>query len=207
MKLVTAEQMRGLDEAAINKYSVPSIDLMENAGHRTVDVMLRRYGNPLGKAIAIFVGPGNNGGDGLVIARLLAAHLARPVVFVLVEPAKLKGDAAINLARLKELPVPIIEISTEEKLHDAVDDLSDCWAVVDSLFGTGLTRDTSGLFATAINKINDFSCPVVSVDIPSGLHSDTGRPLGPVSVQISPLHSARQKSARLSIRAGNLPVI
>jgi NAD(P)H-hydrate epimerase len=178
MKLVTAEQMRGLDEAAINKYSVPSIDLMEKAGHGTVDVMLRLYGDPLGKAIAIFVGPGNNGGDGLVIARLLAAHLARPVVFLLVEPAKLKGDAAINLARLKDLPVPIIEISTTENLCDAVNNLSDCWAVVDSLFGTGLTRDTSGLFATAINKINDFSCPVVSVDIPSGLHADTGRPLG-----------------------------
>ena len=84
MKLVTAEQMRGLDNGAIHKYNVPSLALMENAGRRTVEVMLDRYGDPLGKNIAIFVGPGNNGGDGFAIARLLAARLARPTVFLLV---------------------------------------------------------------------------------------------------------------------------
>ena len=178
MKLVTAEQMRSLDEAAINMHKVPSLELMENAGRGTVEAMLRLYGDPLGKTVPIFVGPGNNGGDGLVIARLLAAELARPVVFLLVEPDKLQGDAAVNLARLKELPVPIIEISDEQNLSDALADLPDCWAVVDALFGTGLTREVSGLFAAAINKINGFSCPVVAVDIPSGLNADSGVPLG-----------------------------
>ena len=97
--------MRNLDNTAINNYKVPSLDLMENAGRRTVEVMLDRYGDPLGKSVAIFVGPGNNGGDGLVIARLLAARLARVVVFLLVPSDKLKGDSAHNYTRLLELPV------------------------------------------------------------------------------------------------------
>jgi NAD(P)H-hydrate epimerase len=178
MKIVNAEQMRSLDEAAINTFNVPSLELMENAGRRTVDAMLSLYGDPLGKTAAIFVGPGNNGGDGLVIARLLAEHLARPVVFLLVPPAKLKGDTAVNLERLHDLPVPVVEISTEEELNKALDELPDCWALVDSLFGTGLTREIIGLFAAAIDKINTFACPVVAVDIPSGLNSDTGKPMG-----------------------------
>jgi hydroxyethylthiazole kinase-like uncharacterized protein yjeF len=84
MKLVTAEQMRGLDSAAINTWGVSSLTLMENAGRRTVEAMLARYGEPEGRTVAIFAGPGNNGGDGLVIARLLSARMAQPVVFLLV---------------------------------------------------------------------------------------------------------------------------
>ena len=136
MKLVTADQMRGLDKAAINNYKVPSLDLMENAGRRTVDVMLDRYGDPLGKTVAIFVGPGNNGGDGLVIARLLAGRLARPVVFLLVPSDKLKGDSAHNYSRLLEFPIKIIEVKNEENLHGAAAILANCWAVVDGIFGT-----------------------------------------------------------------------
>ncbi len=93
MKLVTAEQMRALDSAAINTFGVPSLTLMENAGRRTVEVLVDSYGDPLGKRVAIFVGPGNNGGDGLVIARLLAARMALPTVFLLVPAPELKDDA------------------------------------------------------------------------------------------------------------------
>lgn len=179
MKLVTAEQMRGLDNGAIHKCNVPSLELMENAGRRTVDVMLEKYGDPLGRNVAIFVGPGNNGGDGLVIARLLAAKLARPVVFLLVPTDKLKGDSAHNYARLLELPVKIIEVQDEGDLLEATGMLaSECWAAVDAVFGTGLTRDVAGIFAAAVNIINEAPCPVIAVDIPSGLNSDTGTVLG-----------------------------
>jgi NAD(P)H-hydrate epimerase len=178
MKLVTAEQMRSLDEAAINKYKVLSLELMENAGHRTVEVMLRRFGDPLGKKVSIFVGPGNNGGDGLVIARLLAAKLAKPVVFMLVPQEKLQGDAAVNLDRLKEFPVPVIEISTEGDLENILPTLKNSWVIVDALLGTGLTREVSGMFAGIITKINESTCPVLAVDISSGLNSDTGKPMG-----------------------------
>lgn len=178
MKLVTAEQMRALDYTATNNYNVPSLELMENAGQRTVEVMVEKYGDPLGRTAAIFVGPGNNGGDGLVIARLLADRLARPVVFLLISPDELKGDSAHNFARLPDLPVEIITITDESSLHDAANILADCWAVVDAIFGTGITREVDGIFAAAIKKINKVSCPVIAVDIPSGINTDTGMTLG-----------------------------
>ena len=178
MKLVTAKQMRGLDSTATNNYKVPSLQLMENAGQKTVEIMLDRYGDPLGKTVVIFVGPGNNGGDGLVIARLLAARLARSVVFLLVPSDSLKGDSAHNYSKLLKLPVKIIEVTNEENLHVATAMFDDCWAVVDAIFGTGLTRDVTGPFAAAIRIINEAPCPIVAVDIPSGLNTDNGETLG-----------------------------
>lgn len=170
--------MRGLDSAAINNYKVPSLELMENAGRKTVEIMLARYGDPLGKTVAIFVGPGNNGGDGLVIARLLAARLARPVVFLLVPPDKLKGDSSHNYSSLLEFPVKIVEVTDEKDLHEASALLENCWALVDGIFGTGLTREVTGTYAAAIRVINEAICPVVAVDIPSGLNTDSGETLG-----------------------------
>ena len=178
MKLVTAEQMRGLDFAAINTFNVPSLELMENAGRRTVEVMLDKFGDPLGRTVAIFVGPGNNGGDGLVISRHLAAKLARPVVFLLVPADKLTGDAGVNHTRLQELPVKIIEITNEEELYTAAVILGQCWTVVDGIFGTGLTRPVTGVFAAAVKIMNEAPCPVIAVDITSGLNADTGEILG-----------------------------
>ncbi len=178
MKLVTAEQMRGLDNAAIEKFNIPSLELMENAGRGTVEVMLEMFGDPLRKTAAIFVGPGNNGGDGLVIARLLASRLARPIVFLLMPPEKLKGDSAHNYSKLQDLQVKIIEIKNETDLEQVPKILDGCWTVVDSIFGTGLTREVSDTFSAAIDCINAASCPVVSVDISSGLNSDSGLILG-----------------------------
>jgi hydroxyethylthiazole kinase-like uncharacterized protein yjeF len=178
MKLVTAQQMRSLDNTAINTYKVPSLDLMENAGRKSVEVMLDRYGDPLGKTVAIFVGPGNNGGDGLVITRLLASRLARPVVFLLIPADKLKGDSAHNYSRLLELPVKIIEVTDGKSLHEETAILANCWAVVDGIFGTGLTREITGTFAAAIRVINEATCPIVAVDIPSGINTDNGETLG-----------------------------
>ena len=178
MKLVTAEQMRGLDNAAIDMFRIPSLELMENAGSRTVEVMLDKYGDPQGKTVAIFVGPGNNGGDGLVIARLLAARMARPIVYLLVPGAKLKGDSFVNYSRIHEFPIKVIEVSDAADLQGAPAILAQCWTVVDAIFGTGLTREVSGIFSTAVNLINGASCPVVAVDIASGLNADNGRILG-----------------------------
>jgi len=178
MKLVTADQMRYLDNIAINVFKVPSLELMENAGRRTVEAMLDRYGDPQGKMVAIFVGPGNNGGDGLVIARLLAAAMARPIVYMLVTAAKLKGDAAVNYARLQEFPVKIVAVSDAADLHGTPPILADCWTVVDAMFGTGLTREVTGIFAAVVDQINAADCPVVAVDIASGLNADNGRILG-----------------------------
>ena len=93
MKLVTAEEMRNLDNAAIHTFHIPSLELMENAGCRTVEVMLDRYGDPLGKTVSIFVGPGNNGGDGFVVAEMAQRDGLAVQVLLLCDEQRIKGDA------------------------------------------------------------------------------------------------------------------
>jgi len=178
MKTATAEQMRALDAAAINTYGIPGIVLMENAGCGTVRAMVRKFGNPAGWQIAIFVGPGNNGGDGLVIARHLHQLGARPEIFMLVSPEKLSGDPAINLNIVKHLPIPLHVVLSERALASHKQHIEKSRILVDSLFGTGLVREVAGHFAEAVRLMNSVSCPVVAVDIPSGLHTDTGEVLG-----------------------------
>lgn len=178
MKLATAEQMRQCDQLAITRFGVPGVVLMENAGRGTVESMVRRYGPLAGKVISIFAGPGNNGGDGLVIARHLLQHGARPQVFLLVNPETVTGDAAINLNAVRELPIPLVPLLSEANLRDAEPELARSRLVVDALFGTGLTREVAGHFAAAVRRINRLGCPVVAVDVPSGLNSDSGQELG-----------------------------
>ena len=178
MKLATAEQMRACDRIAITEMGIPGAVLMENAGRSTVESMVRRYGPLAGKAVAIFAGPGNNGGDGLVIARHLHQLGALPQVYLLVRPEAIKGDAAANLHVVQELPIPLVVVLSEADLRDNENELARCRLVVDALFGTGLAREVTGHFAEAIRRINRFSCPVVAVDVPSGLNSDTGLELG-----------------------------
>lgn len=178
MKLVTAKQMQGLDAAAIEKYNIPGIELMENAGQAAVAAIINTFGPPADRLITILVGPGNNGGDGLVIARLLHLEGGRPEVYMMVAADKLHGDARTNFELLKKLPVPIHYLRNHDTTGPLKDHISRSWLVVDSLFGTGLTRDIAGRFAEVVGLVNNADCPVVAVDIPSGLCSDTGRPLG-----------------------------
>ncbi len=178
MKLPTTAQMRTLDKMAIERFGIPSIVLMENAGRGAVDIILDKIGDPAGQVVSIFVGPGNNGGDGLVIARHLHQKGAKPQVFLLAKTDKLVGDAAINLAIVQKLPVPVYPVLKEEDLTDYEEQLSTSWAVVDAIFGTGLKREVKGAFAEAIKRINRLNCPVLAVDVPSGLNSDSGQPLG-----------------------------
>ena len=175
MKVLHASQIRKADLYTIEHEPIASIDLMERASRAFLRAFpTKKY---IGHPIHIFCGPGNNGGDGLVIARILAGRLARPVVFLLFPSDKLKGDSAHNYSRLLEFPTKIIEVKNEENLHGAPAILANCWTVVDGIFGTGLTREVSGIFAAAIRIINEASCPVVAVDIPSGINTDNGETL------------------------------
>lgn len=178
MQLATAEQMRLCDRLAIERFGISGATLMENAGLGTVECMVRRYGPLSGKEVAIFVGPGNNGGDGLVIARHLFQRGARPRVVLLVAGERLSGDAGLNLKAVQALPIPLGSVLTEGDLREAETELAQSELVVDAIFGIGLTREVTGHFAGAIRRINEFSCPVVAVDVPSGLDSDTGEKLG-----------------------------
>ncbi len=178
MKLATAAQMRACDNTAIEKYSIAGLDLMENAGVGTVEAMAQYFGPLNERAVTILVGPGNNGGDGLVIARALYDFEAEPQVIMLVADEKLTGDAAVNLERAKVLDIPFSSCLSEADIPLMAERLAQSDIVVDSVFGTGLTREVSGHFALTIEVVNQLDMDVVAVDIPSGLNSDTGKPLG-----------------------------
>ncbi|MEJ2690941.1 MAG: NAD(P)H-hydrate dehydratase, partial [Deltaproteobacteria bacterium] len=178
MQLPTANQMQGLDQTTIIEIGIPGLILMENAGLRTVDFLVEKFGDPSQKVVSIFVGPGNNGGDGLVVARHLMQRGALPRILLLGHPQNIKGDAAINLAIARQLELPIRVLENEKDVHALAEEVKQSWLLVDALFGTGLKREVTGHFATAIELLNQAGPPVVAVDIPSGLDSDTGRVLG-----------------------------
>ena len=176
MKLAYAAEMQEIDRTAIEDIGIPGVVLMENAGRLTADYLVDYFGNPQGEKVYVFTGPGNNGGDGFVIARHLEQMGAQVVVCLLVDPVSIKGDAAINLSILKKLAVPLHLIREEEDLQEI--DITSAFVIVDALFGTGLKRAVKDRFAHTVQLINSAGCPVVAVDIPSGLDSDTGKILG-----------------------------
>ncbi len=189
MKLPTAREMRALDNSAITDFDIPGIVLMENAGLGTVKMMEQQCGSCRDTFAVVFVGPGNNGGDGLVIGRHLHQRGCKPILFFLVKPDSLKGDAAVNLKITQKLKLPFHIIVTADQveavpllLNQYETERGRCYAVIDAIFGTGLTRKVEGHFAHIIDLINrdNFArkSPVISVDTPSGLDSDTGDILG-----------------------------
>jgi len=189
MKLPTALEMKNLDHSATENFGIPSIVLMENAGLGTVKMIEKELGPCANTFALIFVGPGNNGGDGLVIGRHLHQRGCQPVFFFLVNPDTLKGDAAVNLQIIKKLKLPFHVVDNAARVetipvlfkHFESRDMP-CYVVIDAIFGIGLCREIAGRFADTINLINTpsfaHSAPVVSVDTPSGMDADTGKILG-----------------------------
>lgn len=190
MKVVTAAEMRQIDQDTIEGIGIPGIVLMETAGSAIVRAIERHY--PTCQRIGIFAGKGNNGGDGIVIARQLA-HVGRDVHLFLVSPSdNFTGEAQTNLQIAKRLTasfglqaVPKGGLRIEEILREAalesdpsLNDLMSCELLVDAIFGTGLRGTVRDPIATIINAINRLPTPVLSVDLPSGLDADTGHPLG-----------------------------
>jgi hydroxyethylthiazole kinase-like uncharacterized protein yjeF len=191
MKILTAQQMREIDRLTVERCGISYPTLMETAGARVVEA-ITEHGEPITKSVfSVFCGKGNNGGDGAVAARLLWMRGAPLVcVYIFGRIAETKGEARTNFEIISQIceeerkranifsRLSIQEITEEEDashIYDGAD------VVIDALFGTGLARPAEGLYAKAIESINYHrdSATVVSVDIPSGLSSDTGQPIGP----------------------------
>jgi NAD(P)H-hydrate epimerase len=170
--------MRHLDNEAIKTYGIPDIVLMENAGIGTVQAIMESYGELDGRTILIVAGQGNNGGDGLVIARHILQRGGLPFIFLMADPKKLKGAAAANLKIVKNLNIPIYTITSDARIPSLQNFLPECDLIIDAIFGIGLKRAVKDHLAQAIDLINQTPVPVVSIDIPSGLDSDTGIPRG-----------------------------
>jgi NAD(P)H-hydrate epimerase len=169
-RIVTAEEMRIIDQMTIQEIGVPGLLLMENAGLGVVDVVEDLLCETDGNRILILCGKGNNGGDGMVVARHLFNRGKEVHVFLIGEKNKLKGDALTNMRILEGFQIAINEITEKKQLKR----LPESDLIVDALLGTGVTGEVTGLLADAIRWINACSAPVVSVDLPSGLHSNDG---------------------------------
>ncbi|WP_022854016.1 bifunctional ADP-dependent NAD(P)H-hydrate dehydratase/NAD(P)H-hydrate epimerase [Thermodesulfatator atlanticus] len=177
MKLVYASEMQALDHYTIEECGIPGLVLMENAGRGIAELILSRFAQEASQGVVIVCGPGNNGGDGFVVARHLFQKGYPLKVFSLTEEEKFKGDAQVNLKIIKNMGLPLYFLTTDD-LSPLEEALSKNQIIVDAIFGTGLSREVSGRFAKAIELINKSQKIVVSVDMPSGLSADTGRPLG-----------------------------
>jgi NAD(P)H-hydrate epimerase len=175
--LVTADEMRALDREVIERLGVPGVVLMESAGRGVVDVIAARLDVPRSR-FAVFCGPGNNGGDGFVVARHLANRGAQAHVVLCVPEERVTGDARVHYLACRGSNVVFHDAATDAQLRAALPALAGADCVVDALLGTGLQRAVAGHLAGAIAAINEHAGLVVAVDVPSGLDADRGVPLG-----------------------------
>ncbi|HEX2930901.1 MAG TPA: NAD(P)H-hydrate dehydratase [Candidatus Binatia bacterium] len=177
MIVVTADQMRALDRLTIEKYSTPSLTLMERAGEGIAQAILERFGRNAKNGVLVVAGKGNNGGDGFVVARLLKKKRIPTEVALLARQNELSNDAGHNLRAYLKLKGKVTEIGADG-LGLLSQRISKNALIVDAILGTGLKNDVRGLFGEAITMINTAGLPVVAADIPSGLDTDRGIALG-----------------------------
>ncbi len=183
MLLVTARQMQEMDRQAIESFGIPGLVLMENAGRGAFNFLLEKYKDISRQKVAILAGRGNNGGDGFVIARYLMEKGIAVTCFLLSSKDNVQGDAKINMDLAiklcdryedsKIIEIPDADTFTNHKRRIVHHDI-----FIDAILGTGLNSNVRGFFKDVIDLINSSESPVFSIDIPSGLNSDTGWPLG-----------------------------
>ena len=176
--LVTASEMQKMDQQTIESFGIPGIVLMENAGRCAVDFFLNKFKDIYDKRVGVLAGSGNNGGDGFVMARYLQSAEIDVVVYLFTKKEKLSGDARANYEKLTLMNCKIIEIPDESTLNNHINNMTDRNIWIDALLGTGLNSDVRGRYKEIIQWINQSKNPVFSVDIPSGLHADTGKVCG-----------------------------
>lgn len=178
MKIVTASQMQALDQRAIREARIPSLTLMEHAGAGVVDAMERTLGSLAQQQIMVLCGKGNNGGDGFVVARLAKQKRANVQVALLSKLADLSADAKTMYRRFvgRAGASRVHTLPSRDRLFSL---LSRSHIAVDALLGTGLSSAVTGPYKAAIETINQVQdLQVVAVDLPSGIHADTGAVLG-----------------------------
>jgi NAD(P)H-hydrate epimerase len=188
MKALTAAEMREVDRLTTERYGISSLQLMEAAGKHIADAVRQRCAVLRLRRIAILCGKGNNGGDGLVAARLLRESELDPFVCLFAKREELRGDAATNLERWLNLSNEIVEITDEAAWERVWPKVASSQVIVDAMLGTGLRGAATGLVAQAIERLNQHSgnatraypALILAVDTPSGLPSDGQAAEGPV---------------------------
>ena len=178
MRILSTAQMREADRRTIEEIGLPSIVLMENAGHQVVSAMRATVGDLSEHRVGVLSGRGSNGGDGFVVARVLWQQGIDVQVFLFGTADGVEGDAGRNLAIAKNLGVSVVEIADRDAWDSAQSALSDCDVLVDAILGTGLNKPLDDFLAGVVGDINTWEMPVVSIDLPSGLSADDVNPIG-----------------------------
>jgi NAD(P)H-hydrate epimerase len=168
MKIVSTAEMRAIDRATSEKYGVPSLTLMENAGTAVANFVLEYY--PNAKHIGVICGKGNNGGDGFVVARKLLEAGREVQVVLLGDPTELRGDAAEMFRKMAPLAYSIV--TSGDALKTAGSQVLSSEVIIDAILGSGFRPPVTGMFAEAIAAMNARTVPVIAIDVPSGADSD-----------------------------------
>ena len=172
-ELITGSQMASIDRRAIDS-GVPGIELMEAAGQGITRVVENLLGELQNRHIVILCGKGNNGGDGFVVARQAIQRGAKVQVFTATSANEITGDAKTNFNRL-----PSDSVQSVDRIATVQNALTNADIAIDALLGTGIRGPARGIYADLINALSRAKCPIVAVDIPSGLNADTGKIEGP----------------------------
>ena len=185
---ISIKRSQKLDKTAIERYGVPSIILMENAGRSVAYEIIRQIGKKRNSIVCVVCGLGNNAGDGFVVARHLLNAGIRTKIFLIGDGGNLKKDAAVNYSILKKLEYPFyfigaktaggVNIFSDAGYRALINNLSKADIVVDAIFGSGLNREILSPFKEIIAIVNKKAKRVVAVDTPSGLDGTTGNIYG-----------------------------
>ena len=175
MKAVTAQQMRDQDNYAIDTVGIPGLVLMENAGRGAFDLLNERLKEEHLHSVLVLCGGGNNGGDGYVVARHLANHGFSVLVVATRPGADLRGDAHVNWQAAQNMGVPMLVLTQGMDVAEELDRAGPFDAVVDSLLGTGASKELGGWYLDLVQYANAGSFYRFAIDMPTGVHADSGR--------------------------------
>lgn len=175
MQVVTAEEMAFIDAYSMKEIGIPGVVLMESAGRAAAAEILKAF--PEARACAVLCGPGNNGGDGYAVARTLSANGLETVCYAFCNPMMLRGDA-LHHAQMYMKSGGHVEVVPDSECCERILKNSSADVFVDCLFGTGLKKPIEGRYAAAVSFLNGAAAKVVSVDMPSGVNTNSGKVMG-----------------------------
>lgn len=173
MYIMSVENCRNIDKRAIENIGIPSIILMENAASEVVSKV-----KDFGESFLVICGKGNNGGDGLAIARKLFYIGKRVKIVVLAENEKYSKDFMTNFTIINNMGIDVIKVKTVKEIKKLEKIVRDFSIIIDCIFGVGLNKVVRELYYEGIKTINDAGKRVVSIDVPSGMDADTGLEMG-----------------------------
>lgn len=178
MNSVTAQKMKEIDRRAVCEYGIPAIVLMENAGRGVSEIAIKMLEDIGHARVSIFCGKGNNGGDGFTTTRHLMNKEIEVATFLIGREEELSAAARTNYRILTEMNAQVEKIQTDDDWKQIKEKAVDADLTIDALLGIGLSGEVKGLYKSIIESLNRAPSPILSVDIPSGLNADSGKPCG-----------------------------